>query len=209
MKLVLAGCMAAALALGASSAFGATVFSDTFDSEGTPGATDLNYAGFTQWSVGGGTVDLVLSGDFGITCPGAAGKCVDLDGSTSDAGVMASSGISFVPGTYILTFDYTGNQRGGADDSFTVAITGGLYFASFPVVPSGQGLTPFSSGPIVVGSGSVQSIVFSAAGGDNIGPILDNVVLELVDVPEPSTWALMIVGFWLLALGRRRQSVRL
>ncbi len=78
------------------------VFSDNFDGEGAPGASVLNYGtasgtSFAQWTISDGTVDLVAIPDvYGIaSCPGSAsGKCVDLDGSTHDAGVMTSKALT-------------------------------------------------------------------------------------------------------------------
>ena len=42
---------------------------------------------------------------------------------------------------------------------------------------------------------------------DNQGPLLDNVRLSIAAVPEPATWAMMILGFGVIgaALRRRRQ----
>src|SRR3546814_14320156 len=55
---------------------------------------------------------------FGISCDGGAGSCVDLDGSTANAGEMLnSSAIAFDAGDHVLvTYRYSGNQRSGADD---------------------------------------------------------------------------------------------
>jgi len=80
----------------------------------------------TGWTVTDGTVD-VANGGF---CQ--SGQCVDLDGSSRDAGVLSRS--------------------------FSLA-AGVLYTLSS----------------------------FSNAGGDNIGTLLDNVVINSTPVPEPRT----------------------
>lgn len=80
-KLVVTALAAAAFAAPAQAG---VVYSNNFDSE-NGGNTALNYNGFNGLTVTNGTVDLVKSGDFGIICAGAAGACVDLDGSTNDA----------------------------------------------------------------------------------------------------------------------------
>jgi hypothetical protein len=43
---------------------------------------------------------------------------------------------------------------------------------------------------------------------DNIGPLVDNFRVESLGVPEPATWAMMILGFGVVggALRRRRQG---
>ncbi|MBS3960497.1 MAG: PEP-CTERM sorting domain-containing protein [Sandarakinorhabdus sp.] len=38
---------------------------------------------------------------------------------------------------------------------------------------------------------------------DNIGPILDNVLVT--QVPEPATWAMLIAGFGLVGFAMRRR----
>src|SRR5215469_8200682 len=102
MRFLIVSCVASALAMGVAHA-STTVFTDNFDTEGAPGVSILNYGSFANWTVSNGTVDLVaIPNGFGIsTCPGAAsGKCVDLDGSTSDAGVMTSTALSLGTGNY-------------------------------------------------------------------------------------------------------------
>ena len=89
------------------------LFSDNFDSE----TLALNYAGFANWTVSDGTVDLIGNPAFFDLLPGN-GRYVDLDGSTSNAGVMTSSALALTGGvTYDLTFSLAGSQRG---DSNTV-----------------------------------------------------------------------------------------
>src|SRR5512134_1207510 len=89
------------------------LFSDNFDSE----TLALNYNAFANWTVSDGTVDLIGNPAFFDLLPGN-GRYVDLDGSTSNAGVMTSSALSLTGGvTYDLTFSLAGSQRG---DSNTV-----------------------------------------------------------------------------------------
>ena len=74
------------LALGAAATFGASsagaqtvLLDDPFSGS----ATVLNYGLFTNWDVlNGTTVDLIRSGDYGISCVDGAGYCVDMSGST-------------------------------------------------------------------------------------------------------------------------------
>ena len=179
-----------------------------------------------------GTVDLIKSGDFGIGCKGGTGSCVDLDGSTSNAGLTSSNSFTAAAGQKAtLSFSLAGNQRGGPSDSVDARITfsaptSGTWGATF-------GSTPF--GPVTLSNASfVQltttmfsndafqnftlfftpstatsfSFSFANAGGDNVGAILDDVSVSLAVVPEPASWAMMIAGFGLVGAGLRRRESR-
>lgn len=62
----------------------------------------LNYAGFANWTVYSGTVDLIGNGSYDFLPDD--GLYVDLDGSTSDAGVLTTKqSFNFTAGSqYIL-----------------------------------------------------------------------------------------------------------
>lgn len=165
------------------------VFQDGF--EGEPAGSALNYASFANWNVSNGTVDKIASGGFGITCAGGSGLCVDMDGSTSDAGDLATkTSFNILAGeTVRLMFDYSGNQRGGAADTMNVSL-GSLFTEVFSAIPANQ---PFQTitRTFVAGANESASLVFSHAGGDNFGMILDNVKLEVEPVPVPPAVLLM------------------
>lgn len=222
---------AAAVAIAAPASAG-VVYSNNFDAE-NGGNTALNYNGFNGLDITGGTVDLVRSGDFGIACAGGSGSCVDLDGSTGDAGLTSSTDFGFNGGDLVeLDFSYSGNQRGGAADAFRAAFlfnqfTSGTYgyrisgTTLFTSAFSGTGPTGFDIFGIGATNGftdftifftadnaGTTNFFFQDAGNDNIGVILDNVSLSVTAVPEPSTWAMLILGFGVVgAAARRRRSI--
>lgn len=221
--------MAAAAVALASPASAGVVYSNNFDAE-NGGNTALNYNSFNGLTVTDGTVDLVKSGDFGITCPGGPGACVDLDGSTSNSGLTSSGSYAFGAGQRVdLSFLFSGNQRGGANDSFQVRFdlsasnTGTYgYESSFygnatfgfnanalgfniPNVPSGFGPTDFTLWFIADNAGTA-TFAFQDLGNDNVGIVIDNVSLAVV--PEPSAWALMILGFGAVGAAARRRKGR-
>ena len=170
------------------------VFTDNFDSE----TLAFNYTGFAKWTVSNGTVDLIGPGFFDLF-PGN-GRYVDLDGSTSDAGLLTTN-ISFAPGSYVLTFLLGGNQRDFPADTVFVS------FGADNLTPLGITLNsgdPLGLHTITFTSAFGGTLSFEQPGGDNVGLILDNVTLE--QVPEPGSLLLLGSGLAALGLWRRRRS---
>lgn len=195
----------AAVVLSAS-ASATVILQDNFDSEaGAAGNSTLNYNSFSNWTVSNGTVDVVSNGGWGISCAGGSGKCVDLDGSTGNAGVFTSSLLSLAAGTYTFSFDISGNQRNHWSDSMTMTL-GGFLAQSFNLAASDPWATKTYS--FTVASATSNYIIFNHAGGDNVGIMLDNVSLTRTsEVPEPS--AMFLFGLGLLGLGfARRKSIK-
>lgn len=195
----------AAMSFMAAPAYAAT-FVDNFDTE-NGGASALNYTGFANFTVVG-QVDLVKSGDFGITC---SGLCVDLDG-TSGPGGLLSGLFNYNAGDFItLSFLVGGSQRiaNGVDD-FSVVIltdTGDDFFDSFNL-GSGDPFQAYSHSFTASGNGALR-FAFGTDSADNIGPLIDNISLNIAPVPEPATWAMMVGGLALAgaALRRRKTNV--
>ena len=219
------------LALGALSlaapASAAVVFSDTFDAE-NGGNSALNYSGFANFLVVG-NVDVVKSGDYGITC---SGSCVDLDGSTGPGVISSLASFAFNAGDKVrLSFDLGGNQRNADFDGFFAGfdfgssetlIDYGFNFGGGDVIvlptytwsgiSTGSGIaanTPFSTYSIFFTAGSAGALTFSIGtnSADNVGPLLDKVALSIdkAAVPEPAAWAMMLAGFGLVGSAMRRR----
>lgn len=237
---------AAAMALAsAAPSQAAVVLFDNFDGE-NGGASTLNYSGFANFTVSGGTVDIIGNGGFGIGCAGGAGSCVDLDGSTGNGATLSTTSFySFNAGDLVtLSILLSGNQRGGAADEFSfgfntsvatafnnVIITGPFGPAPLPVgnlgpgfflgsgrpnaalglVASGEPYTPYSISFVAGNAGTLNAFAGTAS-ADNIGPVLDNFSLSIGPsssaVPEPATWAMMIIGFGFTGAAMRRRKVR-
>lgn len=68
--------------------------------------------------------------------------------------------------------------------------------------------TTYSIGFRAANSGSFRLIFgdYSAGASDNQGALLDNVELSIASVPEPATWAMMIMGFGLVGGTMRSRS---
>lgn len=173
-----------------------TIFADNFNSN--PYGLNTVPSG---WNVAGGTVDVVGTGGFGYLCNTGGLMCVDLDGSTGNAGVL-SRDFSLTAGTtYTSFFDIAGSQRGGSEN---LQIIFGSANLSLNPLASNSPWTQYSLTftPVVTGT---YSLVFNNAGGDNMGAMLDNVSVQAV--PEPETYALLLAGLGLMgAVARRRRQ---
>ncbi len=192
-----AAALAATLAL-APAAHAAVVLSDNFDGEV---ADDLNWDGDAVFFVSTGSVDLIGAGGGFDLYPGN-GRYLDLDGSTggNDPAGEITSFASFGAGNYTLDFQLGGNARGGP--ARTTRVTLGDFSVDITLAANDP-LTNYSFSFNTTGG----QLAFRQLGPTNfVGNILDDVQLSTGIVPEPATWAMMILGFGAAgAMLRRRQ----
>lgn len=171
---------------------------DNFDSI-TSSVLNIPSSGLANWDVLNGTVDAVATpNSWGITCN--TGTCIDLDGSSNDAGDLVSAS-GFSAGQYSLSFDLSGNQRGGVNDDLIVSF--GDYSQAFNLASNAAWANIFIS---LVNVNDGDKLSFSHAGGDNVGIMLDNVSVAAVSaVPIPAAaflFAPALLGF----MGLRRKA---
>lgn len=192
--------LAMALVLIWPAAAKADEITENFD-ELTPTLNATNVGAFTVTS---GSVDVVGGGLFGSLCVAPeSGNCVDLNGTTGTAGQISSADLTLTPGTYTLTFDLIGDQR-GSPASATVTL-GSLYDQTF-LLASDDVTTGIVSTTITVGTTTVAPLIFTSNQNSNVGLLLDNVSLAPVSVPEPATLSLLGVGLASLVVVRRRTA---
>ena len=210
-KLLIAMLATASLA---SPALAGTVLFDNFDSE-AGGSTSLNYAGFANFNVEGGTVDILRQPNiYGLACVGGVGSsCVDLDGSTGNGGILVTkNAFSYAAGDVVsLVLQLSGSQRGSASDGFSYGFRTGdgssmtfsnVFYSSLflgsvgPVSYTGTAL-PVSASTAGTTGYDTMSVSFTATSAgsirgfvgtdsaDNIGPILDNFRIDITPGAVP------------------------
>jgi hypothetical protein len=215
--------LSSALALTAASAEAATVFTDNFNSD-TPSLNSTGDAFFLSTSPSynkpnEASIDIIGSGPSGTSfdiLPGN-GYYVDLDGSSGYgnkplAGQLTYKG-TFAPGNYVLTFDLAGNQRGAGAQ--TTEVLAGTSSTTFALIPSSQGFTTETIDFTATATSNILQFdeigPLPTLGSDQQGNLLDNVSV-ISAVPEPATWAMMILGFFGMAFAirsNRRSNLRL
>ncbi len=202
----LRGAVAAAAIAAASSAFaGVNLVADgNFDSPSGGGSytTYFNGATFGPWKVTGASVDLIG----GYWQAPVGGGSVDLDG---DAPGGINQVFSLTSGkTYDLSFYLSGNPDGlPTTKSVTVSI--GNLDETFTYTLAGNSrsdmMYQLETAQFVAGSANTLSFTSNDVGSP-YGPVIGGVTIA---VPEPSTWAMMGLGFAGLGLAgyRARKSV--
>ena len=193
-----------ALMAAAAPANAAQVFFDDFSGDSPQQIPTTSLTNFTV----AGTVDVVASGNYSIDCMGNAGFCIDLDGTPGPGMLTSRSSFAYVAGDIVtLSYMVSGNQRDGSTDNFSAFLSGnGVNLTDDTTF---LGSDPFGTRTLsfVATSNGMASFGFGTTSSDNIGPILDNVGLDITSsVPEPASWALMILGFGLVGGTMRRRK---
>jgi hypothetical protein len=190
-------------------ATGGTVLSENFD-ELTPAAAVMSVGQFS--AISGTNIDIVgsLNGSFfpGLCLGPESGNCIDLDGSNGLSQAILQSNATFPAGTYFLSFNLIGSQRG---NTTSTTVTFGPYNQTFTLA-SGDVSSGIVSN-VAVTLTTPSHLTFTSNTPGNSGSLLDNVVITSNAAPSatpaPATLWLVILGCMTLlgyALWMRRSG---
>jgi len=162
------------------------------------------------WTVTTNNVDVVAQGYNGPSAAYDGQQYLDLVGYGSTGGIQSQSFATVAGQTYRLTFAYANNPWSTSTASANVRVQDGTSNTLLlqEVTHSGSttntlGWSLFSQS--FIADGTSATIRFDeTVGGGNGGVMLDAV--GVAAVPEPATWALMVLGFAGLGFMGYRQS---
>ncbi len=160
----------------------------------------------TGWTVIGNNIDYI--GGYWEAAEGD--RSIDLNGLNSGGIQQTFDTIS--GRTYRVVFSLAGNPDGGPTQKVVSTVATGSSSASYTFDTTGATRTDMGWAPFVytfVADGTTTTLGFTSSIGGSYGAALDAVSVSGA-VPEPATWALMILGFGAVggALRRRTPAMR-
>lgn len=204
----------AALALASSPAAAATLITNgSFEIGTDPGAgftTQLaGSTAITGWTVGGHGVDYI--GGYWVASDGV--RSIDL--SALNQGSVSQTFATTIGALYTVTFDISGNPDAGPGTKTAVVSLGGSdpQIETYIVGPTNSHSTMNWETRVYqfTAFDTSTTLVFASADKNPFGPALDNISAVLGDgsgsnVPEPASWALMLIGFGMVGVAARRRG---
>jgi fibro-slime domain-containing protein len=182
-------------AIGAVVAGGAgqTIFSENFDAL-SAGAARTAAGQFT--AINGTNVDIAGPGYYATLCaPPESGSCVDMAGTGGNSvGELQSIPITLAAGTYALSFDLIGSQRGATTTtSISLSPSSGAPLFNTTITLASSDLTSgiVINSPFTVSQPVTVLLNFDLASTSiiNIGSLLDNVSITSATTYTPSAVA--------------------
>lgn len=158
----------------------------------------------TGWTVTGGSIDYI--GSYWQASNGS--RSIDMNGNALGGISQTLTGLT-AGGKYLVSFDIAGNTDSGPTIKTLTASAGATtYTASFDTSGhshASMGWTPHSFMFTATGSTALLAFTSTTTATCCWGPALDNVAVSAV--PEPATWAMMLIGFAGLAgVARSRRA---
>lgn len=208
------GLLAASFATALSPACADILINGGFEADVVPGQFG-NYTvagqGITGWQVVTDNVDLV-NGPANNFAAFSGNQFLDLVGFGATGAIQQSFNTS-IGQSYTLTFAYSDNPTGPVPAADVLIGDGTNTTASWSISHDGASTaspnwTLFSE--TFVATAAVTYLRFNeTSGGGNGGIFLDDIAINIAAVPEPSTWAMMLLGFagvGAMAYRRRRTA---
>ena len=196
-KLLFAAAAGFILLFNSHSARANLIVNGSFEQGNDPGpfttltAVNTDIAG---WTVTGGSIDYI--GSYWQAADGQ--RSIDLDGYFATGTIASQSFATVVGQTYLVTFDLAGNTDGGPTTK-TIGVTigsSGLLTYEFDTTGyshSNMGWKTISFSYTATETSTTISFQSLNPAGNAYGPALDDV--SVTPIPEPATWAMMILGF--------------
>ena len=207
-KAIMAGVAVAALAVAGSASAATIVLQSTFESPVITSGSYTIVGSADGWTAGAGTAGIEIQNNV-AGAPAANGglKFVELD-STANSSMYYTFSYT---GRVDLSFLYSPRPNVSADSNgISILLNGQLLNPPLTVTggPLQQTQWQTYGANFSVNSGDILS--FSAVGtNDSLGGYVDNITISAV--PEPATWAMMIIGFASAGLmvrsARRKQAL--
>lgn len=166
------------------------------------GGFTTEFTSFGPWTVTSGSVDLIggyWQAPGGVPNTGS----VDLDGD-SPGGI--SQTFALAPGSYDLTFDLSGNPDGSpATKTVDVSVNSASGVYQYTIgLNSHSNMLYLPESLAFTTTGSTTVSFTSVDVGTPYGPVVGDI--SVTSVPEPASWALMLVGFCGLGGALRRRN---
>ena len=168
----------------------------------TAGNNDL-----TGWSIGGAGIDYI--GSYWVP----AGGTHSIDLNALSAGSIFQTISTVVGQAYEVSFDLAGNPDGAPKVKLAIADASGqpgaaYFFDTTGKTKTNMGWTPFTYDFTAQSTSTTLTFSNSNQSGFKtpFGAALDNISISAV--PEPTSWALMLVGFGGLGMAIRSRRSR-
>lgn len=209
--------LAAAAMFGVAASAGAvTLINGSFELGTDPGAGFSTEAAgstaITGWTVGGFGVDYI--GGYWMASEGV--RSIDL--SALNAGSVSQSLDTIIGNDYTVTFDLSGNPDAGVGNKLSViSVSGSVPNVVTYTVGAGNSREDMNWETFAytfTAFSTKSQLTFASAEFNPFGPALDNVsVLDNgggigATVPEPTTWAMLVIGFGFIGLSVRNRRGR-
>lgn len=165
---------------------------------------------YGAWQATGGGVDFI--GNYWNGPSATGGHSVDLNGNAK-GGITQTFDLG--PGTYVLGFWLSGNPDGGpAEKSVSVTLAPTTPASSYnytylATLDANHNLNYVFHSFVFTTTGGPETLSFISNNEGAYGGVIGGVTISAV--PEPSTWAMMILGFagvGFMAYRRRSQSIQ-